>query len=102
VLCERLAEQDVTHGFGTKRAAAGANQGNDDRFHAQSPIGSGPIPFVSRGALPWSSGPLVHNVEVDSARANLRAVRSNWRPRRWLLTSELRVISPSRSPHADR
>ena len=32
VLCERLAEQDVTHGFGTKRAAAGANQGNDDRF----------------------------------------------------------------------
>src|SRR6516165_1558180 len=50
VFCERLAEQDVAHGFGAKGAAAGANQGNDDRLHAQSPIGSRPIPVhLSKG-----------------------------------------------------
>jgi hypothetical protein len=69
VLCERLAEQDVTHGFGAKRAAAGANQSNDDRFHARSPISPDRIRFISQGALPWSSGPLVHMWEVDNARA---------------------------------
>jgi hypothetical protein len=55
-LCERLAEQNITHGFRAERAAAGANQGNDDRFHASSPhIGSGPVPVHPAG-----SGPLVH------------------------------------------
>src|SRR5262245_9706852 len=33
-LCEHVAEQDITHGFGAKGAAAR----NDDRFHAQTPL----------------------------------------------------------------
>ena len=60
-LCERLAKQDVTHGFGAKGKAAGANQGNDDRFHAQSPIGFGTDSSSSQQqTLPWSSGALLN------------------------------------------
>src|SRR2546430_14016270 len=60
-LCERLAKQDVTHGFGAKGKAAGANQGNDDRFHAQSPIGFGTRSRSSQQqTLPWSSGALLN------------------------------------------
>src|SRR5215813_1884212 len=88
-LCEHVAEQDITHGFGAKGAAAGANQSNDDRFHAQTPLQTMAGFGGGAGAADTSSSTVPLGAEISMSASSWRTSPSRPRASRHSRASSL-------------
>src|SRR5262249_4780613 len=84
-----VAEQDITHGFGAKGAAAGANQSNDDRFHAQTPLQTMAGFGGGGGAADTSSSTVPLGAEISMSASSWRTSPSRPRASRHSRASSL-------------